>query len=155
MNTNNQRAEKIYKIYEPILLELLKDREDCASILALCEKLIKGIAVEVNLNSNTDMHFSYLFNKSGALDSEQEVFIDAVYVLSNQLLKVLVQHFHYRDVVTNHWIELSRREVFLAFKNMEFYHPQEDSQLTLEEYNKIVFPYFLPTNEFIKNLESF
>lgn len=154
MKNNIQKAEKAFKFYEPILVELIQGREDYDLILAFCENLIKGIVLENDLKTNTDMHFSYLFHKSGAKDSEQETFVEAVYLLSSQILKILVQHFHYRDIVTSHWIEISRKEVFLAFKNNEFYHPQEDYELSLEEFNKVVFPYFVPTREFIEKLEA-
>lgn len=82
--------------------------------------MIVEIASNDDLNTETDMHFSYLFNASKAKDSEHSQFIDAVYLLSSQEVKVLIQYFHYRDEVTNHWVELPRREVFLANEEMNF-----------------------------------
>jgi hypothetical protein len=35
-------------------------------------------------------------------------------------------------------------------KENEFYHPQEGRRLTSEQYYQIVFPYFVPTDCFVK-----
>lgn len=154
MNSNLQRAKKIFEYFEPLIVRLVNGRTDHELIFTLCKNLIVEIANSDDLTTETDMHFSYLFDASKATDSEHSQFIDAVYLLSSQEVKVLIQYFHYRDTVTNYWVELSRREVFLAMKDNEFYHPQEGYRLTSEQYHQVVFPYFVPTENFVKIWEA-
>lgn len=150
MNTNQQRAIQVFEYFECSLKNLVEGRDKSDLIYAFCKNLILGIALKETLSTETDMHFSFLFSISKASDSESDSFIDAVYLLSSQEVKALIQYFHYRDVVTDHWVEIPRREVFLAMKDKEFYHPQEGHKLTSEEYHQIVFPYFVPTPGFIE-----
>jgi hypothetical protein len=111
----------------------------------------EGILMLVcDMSHEEDEALHAIADTSKAKDSEHAQFIDAVYLLSSQEVKVLIQYFHYRDEVTNHWVELPRREVFLAMKENEFYHPQEGRRLTSEQYYQIVFPYFVPTDCFVK-----
>lgn len=154
MNGNLQRANKVFEYFEPLIVRLVEGRPDHELIFTLCRNLIVEIANNDDLTDETDMHFSYLFSISKAKDSEHSQFIDAVYLLSSQEVKVLIQYFHYRDTVTNYWVELPRREVFLAMKDNEFYHPQEGYRLTSEQYHQVVFPYFVPTKNFVKIWES-
>jgi|GEM_PF-2894474 len=154
MITSIQRANKVFEYFEPLIITLVEGMSNHQLLFAFCKNLIVEIASNDDLNTETDMHFSYLFNASKAKDSEHSQFIDAVYLLSSQEVKVLIQYFHYRDEVTNHWVELPRREVFLAMKENEFYHPQEGCRLTSEQYYQIVFPYFVPTDCFVKIWES-
>lgn len=154
MNNNIQRAYKVFEYFEPLIIRLVNGRPDHELLFALCKNLIVEIANNDDLNTKTDMHFNYLFSASKAKDSEHSQFIDAVYLLSSQKVKVLIQYFHYRDEVTSYWVELPRYEVFLAMKENEFYHPQEGYRLSSEQYYQIVFPYFVPTPEFIEKLES-
>ena len=154
MNNSIQRANKVFKCFEPLLIGLVDGMPNNQLLFAFCKNLILEIASNDDLNTKTDMHFSYLFSASKAKDSEHSQFIDAVYLLSSQEVKVLIQYFHYRDEVTNYWIELPRREVFLAMKENEFYHPQEGYSLSAEQYYQIVFPYFVPTECFVKIWES-
>lgn len=154
MNNYLQRAYKVFEYFEPTIEKLVDGRSDHELVFALCKNLIIEIAQCDDLSAESDMHFSYLFNASKAKDSEQPQFIDAVYLLSSQEVKVLIQYFHYRDTVTDHWVEIPRREVFLTMKDNEYYHPQEGYRLTLEEYHLIVFPYFVPTESFVRIWES-
>ncbi len=150
MSSNLQRACKVFEYFEQTIEKLVDGRSDHALIFALCKNLIVEIAKNEDLSTETDMHFSYLFNASKAKDSEHSQFIDAVYLLSSQEVQALIQYFHYRDTVTDHWVDIPRREVFLAMKENEFYHPQEGYKLTTEQYHQIVFPYFVPTEIFVK-----
>lgn len=154
MKNNLQRAYKVFEKLKPTIAVLTDGRSDHELIFAFCKNLIVEIAKKDDLTTETDMHFSYLFSASNAKDSQYTQFIDAVYLLSSQEVKILIQYFHYRDTVTDHWIEISRRDVFLAMKDNEFYHPQEGYKLTSEQYHKIVFPYFVPTVSFVKIWES-
>ncbi|MFV5593634.1 hypothetical protein [Acinetobacter junii] len=154
MNNYLQRAYKVFEYFEPTIGRLVDGRPDRELVIALCKNLIIEIAQNDDLSADTDMHFSYLFNAAKAKDSEQSQFIDAVYLLSSQEVKVLTQYFHYRDTVTDHWVEIPRREVFLAMRDNEFYHPQEGYRLTSEQYHQVVFPYFVPTIGFVKIWES-
>ncbi|NIE97461.1 hypothetical protein F3J02_13400 [Acinetobacter sp. Tr-809] len=154
MNNYLQRAYKVFEYFEPTIEKLVDGRSDHELVFALCKNLIIEIAQCDDLNSETDMHFSYLFNVSKAKDAEHSQFIDAVYLLSSQEVKVLIQYFHYRDIVTGYWEEIPRGEVFLAMKNNEYYHPQEGCRLSFEQYHQVVFPYFVPTLNFIKIWES-
>lgn len=154
MNNNLQRAYKVFEYFEPTITRLIDGRSDQELLFVLCKNLIVEIAQCDDLTTETDMHFSFMFDASKAKDSEHLQFIDAVYLLSSQEVKVLIQYFHYRDTVTDHWVEFPRREVFLAMKDNEFYHPQEGYRLTSEQYHQIVFPYFVPTVGFVKIWES-
>ena len=154
MNNGIQRANKTFEYFEPLIIKLVEGMSNHQLLFAFCKNLIVEIANNEDLNAETDMHFSYLFTASKAKDSEHSQFIDAVYLLSSQEVKVLIQHFHYRDEVTNYWVELPRREVFLAMKENEFYHPQEGVRLSSEQYYQIVFPYFVPTESFVQIWES-
>lgn len=154
MNNNLQRAYKVFEYFEPLITKLVDGRDDHELLFTLCKNLIIEIAKSDDLNTEADMHFSYLFAASKATDLEHPQFIDAVYILSSQEVKALIQYFHYRDTVTNYWVELSRREVFLAMKDNEFYHPQEGYRLTSEQYHQVVFPYFVPTESFVKIWEA-
>lgn len=154
MNNNLQRANKIFQYFESTIEKLVDGRSDHELVFDLCKNLVIEIAQYDDLSTETDMHFSFLFNASKAKDSEHSQFIDTVYLLSSQEVKVLIQYFHYRDTVTDHWVEIPRREVFLAMKDNEFYHPQEGYRLTYQQYHQLVFPYFVPTENFIKIWES-
>jgi uncharacterized membrane protein len=154
MNNNLQRAYKVFEYFEPTIHKLVDGRSDQELVFVLCKNLIVEIAQYDDLTPETDMHFSFLFGASKAKDSEHLQFFDAVYLLSSQEVKVLIQYFHYRDTVTSHWIEIPRREVFLAMKDNEFYHPQEGNRLTAEQYHQVVFPYFVPTAGFIEIWEA-
>ncbi|RYL25933.1 hypothetical protein [Acinetobacter piscicola] len=154
MNNNLQRAYKVFEYFEPTIEKLINGRPDDELVFALCKNLIVEIAQCDDLSIETDMHFSFMFDASKAKDSEHSQFIDAVYLLSSQEVKILVQYFHYRDTVTGYWVELSRRDVFLAMKDNQFYHPQEGYKLTSEQYHQVVFPYFVPTISFIEICEA-
>lgn len=154
MNNSLQRAYKIFEYFEQTIIRLIDGRLDQELVFVLCKNLIVEIAQCDDLTTETDMHFSFMFDASKAKDSEYLQFIDAVYLLSSQEIKVLIQYFHYRDTVTDYWVEVPRREVFLYMKDNEFYHPQEGYRLTAEQYHQIVFPYFVPTENFVKIWES-
>lgn len=154
MNNNLQRAYKVFDYFESTIEKLVDGRSDHQLVFALCKNLVVEIAQCDDLSTDTDMHFSFLFNASKAKDSEHSQFIDAVYLLSSQEVKILIQYFHYRDTVTGHWEEIPRREVFLAMKENEYYHPQEGYKLTSEQYHQVVFPYFVPTAGFIEIWEA-
>lgn len=154
MNSKLQRANRVFEYFSPSIIKLIDGLPEHELVFALCKNLIIEIANCNDLTQETDMHFSYLFTASKAKDSEHSQFIDAVYLLSSQEVKVLIQHFHYRDEVTSYWVELPRREVFLAMKENQFYHPQEGYRLSAEQFYQIVFPYFVPTEGFIKIWES-
>ncbi|CDH40841.1 hypothetical protein APICBIBUN_09383, partial [Acinetobacter pittii 42F] len=75
-------------------------------------------------------------------------------LLSLLIIIRLFKLSHLMFEFAKYWVELPRREVFLAMKENEFYHPQEGNRLTAEQYYQIVFPYFVPTEGFIKIWES-
>jgi hypothetical protein len=70
MITSIQRANKVFECFEPLIITLVEGMPNHQLLFDFCKNLIVEIASNDDLNTETDMHFSYLFNASKAKDSD-------------------------------------------------------------------------------------
>jgi hypothetical protein len=113
-----------------------------------CFSIIISI-LKKDINQDSYFNFSSLFKMSGLTISQKKIFAETVYILAHPNIDFIYQKFQYFGE-DSFWHDIDLDIIYVSNRDNEYYHPTKHIQISKEEFNDIVLPYFVPSNELLK-----
>lgn len=115
-------------------------------VTAVCFAIIDYLSTEPN--KKTHLTFTRLYEITPKVDDE--IFYDAVFLLTKNKFSVLEQHFEALDHDGTYKIVPDRQQIIDDIKNQDFFNPFTGQSLTEEQFGKQVLTFFSPTDKLIQ-----
>lgn len=113
---------------------------------AVCFAIIDYLSTE--LNKKTHLTFARLYDISPKVDDE--VFYDAVFLLTKHKIGILEQHFEAVNRRGVFQIVPDRQQILDSIREQEFFNPFTGQELTEEQFGKQVLTFFSPTKKLMQ-----
>lgn len=116
------------------------------NMASVCFAIIDYLSIEPNKKRH--LTFTRLYEISPKVDDE--IFYDAVFLLTRHKFSVLEQHFEAQNSRGDFEIVLNRQQVLNDMKEEKFFNPLTGQELTEEQFGQQVLTFFSPTPKLIQ-----
>lgn len=150
MNTlsADEKSEKTKNHFQPKIYHLVESTPHEDIVIFLCLNIMTGLCAQP-VNSHAHHNLAFMFKYSQSDEHQKEDFLRSVYILAHGNVNAIYQKFHYFDELTDFYRDLPNSFVYECYDTERFTDPNNGQEISKQQFNEVVFPYFCVTDEFI------